>query len=107
VGISFGLDRVTEFSQVRVESTKVIVISLDKDSEAIKLARELRKSSVSCIFTNDKPGKALEYANSLQIPFAIFIGAEEIEKKKFKLKDMKSGEERYISETQLIKALAK
>lgn len=107
VGISFGLDRVMEFAQVKVQSTKVIVISLNKDKEAIKLARELRKSDVSCIFTNDKPGKALEYANSLQIPYAIFIGEEEIEKKKFKLKDMKSGEEKYLSEAQLLKALAK
>jgi histidyl-tRNA synthetase len=108
VGISFGLDRIMEFANVRVESAaKVLVISLNKDKEAIKLSRELRKSSVSCIFTNDKPGKALEYANSLQIPFAIFIGEEETEKNKFKLKDMKSGDEKLLSEAQIIKALAK
>jgi len=107
VGISFGLERVSELAKVEAEATQVIIISLSQDKESIKLAKKLRKSNVSCVVEFGKPGKALDYANSLQIPYAIFIGEEEIEKGKLKLKDMKSGEEKYLTEKQVLKALIK
>ena len=105
VGISFGLDRITELANVSLEKTKVIIISLDQDDEAIKLIRKLRKSSISCIPAFGNPSKALEFANSNEIPFAIFLGQQEIEKKKLKLRDMKSGAEKYLTEKQVVKAL--
>ena len=55
----------------------------------------------------DKPSKAMEYANAQKIPYVIFVGTEEIEKKMFKLKDMTSGEEKLMGEKQLIKFLGK
>ena len=44
-----------------------------------------------------KPSKALEYANSYNIKKTIFVGAKEVQKKKFKVKDMKTGKEKYIT----------
>jgi len=107
VGISFGLERMTELANVTTENTKVILISLEEDEEMIKLAKKLRKANISCVTQSGKPGKALEYANSLGIPYAIFIGSEEISQKKFKLKNMDSGEEKLLSEKMLIKKLTK
>ena len=43
-----------------------------------------------------KPSKALEYANSWKINRVIFVGAEEVRKKKFKIKDMKTGKEKIL-----------
>ena len=106
VGISFGLDRICELAQVKTVGIKVLVISLNQDKEMIKTGKLLRKSGISCITTSEKAGKALEYANSLQIPYVIFIGDEELQKKKFKLKEMKSGTEKYLAEKQLIKMLS-
>jgi len=107
VGISFGLERITSLSQIQTSETqKVLLISIDQEKETIKLARKLRKENISCSIT-EKVGKALEYANSLQIPYVIFIGKEEASKDKFKLRDMISGTEKLLNEKQLVKALSK
>jgi len=107
VGISFGLDRVAELADVKIETTKVMLISIDKDKHMIKIAKLLRKEEVSCITTSEKVGKALELANSLGIEKVVFIGEEEVKMKKFKLRNMKNGEEKLFSETRLISTLKK
>lgn len=103
-GISFGLDRIAVLSKIKIDNIKAIIISIVQDKASIKLAESLRKQQVSC-FIMDKLSKALDYANSQGIPFAIFIGAEELKKKKFKLRDMKTGKELLLNELELIKKL--
>ena len=44
-----------------------------------------------------KPSKALEYANSCNIKQVIFVGAQEVKSKKFKVKDMVTGKEKAIT----------
>jgi len=105
VGISFGLERLSELAEVKIDKIKNILISLNQDKETISLANKLRKNNIPCIIAFGKPGKALDFANSSDIPYAIFIGSEEISAKKFKLKDMKSGEEKLLSEKQIISKL--
>lgn len=107
VGISFGLERMTELANIPVESTKAMLISIDEDKTAIRLAKLLRKENVSCLTTSEKPGKAMELANSLGIKKVIFIGDAEVSQKKFKLRDMKTGQEKLLSESRLITALRK
>ena len=55
----------------------------------------------------DKIGKAMDYANSYSIPYVIFVGKDEVDKKKFKLKDMEKGDESLLSEKQIINKLKK
>ncbi len=107
VGISFGLDRVSAKANIESERTKVALISINQDKETIKLAQKLRSQNISCITTFEKIGKALEYADSYQIPYTIFIGKDEIAKKKYKLRNMKSGEESLLAEKSLIAKLKK
>lgn len=112
VGISFSLEAITglcesEISKLKIDNTKAIIISIEKDKESIKLAQNLRKNNVSCTINSQGPGKALEYANSYKIPFAIFVGKEEITSKKFKLRNMESGEESLLTEKSLISKLKK
>jgi histidyl-tRNA synthetase len=107
VGIAFGLERVSELAHVNVEATKVLLISIDKDKATSKLAKALRKEGISCLTTSDKPGKALEFANSLGIQNVVFIGEMEVQKNRFKLRDMKSGEEKLFSESKLISTFKK
>jgi len=103
-GISFGLDRLATLAKVSIEKPKVIIISISQDKTAIKLAQSLRAQGISC-FILEKISKSLDYANSQRIPFTIFVGAEELKKKKFKLRDMKSGREALLAESILIKRL--
>lgn len=106
VGISFGLERVTGLANISVpHPTRAVLISFNKDTHMIKLANALRMQGIACVTSSGKPGKALEYANALAIPYAVFIGEDEIAKKKWKCKDLTSGEEKYVSEKQLVKML--
>lgn len=108
VGISFGLDRITEvMKDVDVDTTKCLVISINQDKEAIVLANDLRMRGISSSLMYGKPSKALEYANSYNIPYVIFIGEVEVLKKKYKLKDMKTGKEEFLGEDDIVGLIRK
>jgi len=107
-GFGFGvsIERLELLANIPLSSKKVLIISLGQDKKAIELADKIRKIIPTQIFYG-KPGKALDYANSYNIPLVIFIGDEEVKSKKFKLKNMKSGKEKMISEKDLEKELNK
>ena len=100
-------ERVTELAEVNPPNTSAIIISINEEKEAIKLAKKLREANISCIPFFEKPSKALEYANSYGIKNAIFIGPDEKSKGKFKLRDLVSGKEQMLAESGIIKALKK
>lgn len=111
VGLSFSLEAIMglcqkEINRLELDNTKAIIISIDKDKEANKLAKTLRENEVSCIVSSMGPGKALEYANSYKIQYAIFIGKDEVAKKKFKLRNLTSGEESLLNEKSVITKLS-
>jgi len=106
-GISFGLDRLELMARVDSFVKRVLIISLNQDKNAIELASRIRGFGVSCSIFYGKPSKALDYANSLNIPLVIFIGDEEVKKKKFKIKNMNTGKERLIGINSLEKELKK
>ena len=99
VGISFG--RLLDYPDVEVESIKCLIISIKQDKKAVELVVKLRNKNISC-FVMDKLSKGLEYADSYKIKKVIFIGSEEIKKKKYKLRDMKTGKEEMLGERELI-----
>lgn len=47
---------------------------------------------------NKSIGKAMEYANVRGIGKVIFVGKDEVDKGKFRVKDMESGEEKVLDE---------
>lgn len=103
-GISFGLERLTQLAKIKLDNKKVLIININQDKKAIDLAEKLRKKNTPVIIS-EKISKALEYANSQNIPYVIFIGEDEVKKKKFKLRDMKTGKETILKEADLIKEL--
>lgn len=106
-GISFGLERLCKLAKIDIKPDKVLVISIGKDREALKLAKNLRKNNMPCVLMYGKITKALEYANSYGIEKVIFVGEEEVKKGKFKLKDMKSGKEEMLPEKEIIGRILK
>ncbi|MEK6817178.1 MAG: ATP phosphoribosyltransferase regulatory subunit [Nanoarchaeota archaeon] len=92
-GISFGLDRLSSLAKIDYEKEKYLVISLDKDKEAINIVKKLREKNKMVNLFYGKPSKALEYANSYKFSKVIFVGEKEIKNKKFMVKDMESGRE--------------
>jgi histidyl-tRNA synthetase len=106
-GISFGLERLSQLAKLKSQENKTLIISLGEDKESIKLASKLRKNNVPCVIMYNKVSKALDFANSYSINSVIFIGEEEIKKKKFKLKNMKTGKEEMLSEKDILETLIK
>jgi len=96
-GISFGLDRLSILSNIKDNQNNVLIVSLNEDKQAIKIANKLREMNNNVSIFYGKPSKALEYANSYNITQVIFVGAEEVKKKQFKIKDMVTGKERILT----------
>tara|TARA_Y100000034_G_scaffold120869_1_gene164416 strand:- start:1345 stop:2544 length:1200 start_codon:yes stop_codon:yes gene_type:complete len=106
-GISFGLDRLTMLAKVDEGFKRVLVISLGEDKESVGLAEKIRASNVPCEVYYGKLGKGLDYANSTGIPLVVFVGSEEVKKRKFKLKNMNSGKERLLSVGGLVREIVR
>jgi len=100
-GISFGLERLSNLAKVNIDKPDYLIISINQDSASIKLAEKLRKAGKTC-FILDKISKALEYANSNNIPQVIFLGEKEAKKNKIKIRDMKTGKEKLINKRELL-----
>lgn len=104
VGISIGLTRLfyklNELNLIKADKksiSDVLIIPMVEDlSIPISIATKLRENGIKTeIFLNNKKLKAkFKYADKLEIPYVIIIGEDEIENNKFKLKDMKTGEEK-------------
>lgn len=100
-GISFGLDRLELLAKIEQDNKKILIISISQDKKAVQLADRIRKMQIPCSIFYGKPTKALDYANSYQIPYVIFLGEKEVKKGKIKLRDMKTGKEKLMSEKNL------
>lgn len=106
VGVSIGLTRLfyklNELNLIKAEKksiSDVLIIPMVEDlSVPISIANKLRNNGVKTeIYLNNKKLKAkFKYADKLEIPYVIIIGEDEISQNKFKLKDMKTGEEKDI-----------
>ena len=92
-GISLGLEPLMLIENFKSEKEKFLIISLEQDSKAIKLAQKIRSENKIVSIYYGKPSKALEYANSYGFQKVIFVGEKEIKAKKFNIKDMKTGKE--------------
>ena len=93
-GISFGLDRLAMLAKVKYDDEKVLVVSLNQNVKAIQLAQKLRnKGEKVDLISVKNPSKALGYANSYGIKKVIFVGAREVKKKVFRVKNMTTGKQ--------------
>ncbi len=113
VGLTFGIDAIIDALKISkkikpIKSvTKVFIIPIRTEEEAVKLADNLRKQGINTEIDLMERGisKNLDYANSLGIPFVVFIGKKELEQKKVKLKNMDSGNEKLLNPEQLVNEL--
>jgi histidyl-tRNA synthetase len=96
-GISLGLDRLSMLANFNYGKNSVLIVSLNEDKQAIKIAGMLREKGDAVSIFYGKPSKALEYANSWNIKQVIFVGAEEVKTKKFKVKDMITGRQKVLT----------
>ena len=116
IGISFGLDRlflvINElklFPATSYNSVKVLILNfgVSFSYDLIELANFLRSNNVNAEFYPDSISlkKQLNYANKNGIPYVLFYGDEEKEKKCYNLKNMKTGNQEILSREKLLKTL--
>jgi len=88
------------------EKSKVYIITLDESSlkASYEIASKLREfTTVEADIMDKNLTKQLTYANEIGSEYSIIIGKDELNKKKFKLKEMKTGKEQLLTEEQIIK----
>ena len=103
-GIAFGFEPINLLAKVEGDKTNVQIISVGQDKEAIELAKKLRENGTSVNLIMDKAiGKALDYANSKGVEKVVFVGKDEVAKGKFKIKDMNTGKEEFLSADKILK----
>jgi len=106
VGISFGLEKIALTSEKSFEN-KIVIIAYNsqKKDKINEIEKELREKKIPCFLLEDSFVNAVEYASYYKIPYVLFVDTEEKEKKKFKLRNVKSGAEKTLSMKQIIKEL--
>ena len=114
VGVSFGLDRIYDALIEKQKSsqktnTQIYVIPIKTLKESMKIAQQLRDAGIKTDIDSigRGPSKNLEYANSLGIPYVVFVGKKELEDNKLKLRDMESGDEKLMDMGEIVKKFVK
>lgn len=109
VGISFGVDRIFDIIKPGKKETvsDVFIIPINTEKKAIKIVQKFRASGINSEIDlmSRGVGKNLNYANTQGIPYVIFAGEKELNKKKVKLRDMKTGKESLTTVEAIIKKL--
>ncbi|MBT4824170.1 histidine--tRNA ligase [Candidatus Woesearchaeota archaeon] len=125
VGISFGIEPISVMMTEKLKSeqkkdsgnenikktvTELYVIPIPFDQSSVKAAKiveELREAGLKVDMDLSGKGisKNLNFANSYNIPYVLFVGEEELKKKKFKLKDMIKGKEEFLDVKGIVKKL--
>lgn len=117
VGVSFGAERIYDvltqmdlFPAKLLKTTKVMFVNFGEKEEAycLPVLVKLRIKGINAeIFPeNAKMKKQMNYANKKEIPFVVLAGESEMEAGKFTLKNMETGEQKSVSEQELINALS-
>lgn len=113
VGISFGLDRIYLVLEELDLFSESIEISLDvlfinfgeaEADKSMELAKQLREKGIRCEVYPEaaKMKKQLQYADKKAVKFVVIIGEEELNSRKFTLKNMRSGQQSELSEMELL-----
>ena len=116
VGISFGADRIYDvlnalnlYPAEITSTTRVLFINFGEREAAfaMKCLDEVRRAGIAAeIFPETaKMKKQMEYANGLNVPFVAIIGEDELARGGMTLKNMDTGEQRFLTPSEAVKAL--
>lgn len=118
VGISFGIDRIFDVmnelnlypeSVNKGTTTKVLLTHFGEAEQqhCLQLAQSLRVNGINCeVYAEiSKIKKQFEYADKKQISFVIIVGSNEMQSKKYSLKNLGSGEQVELDLNEIIDKL--
>lgn len=113
VGISFGADRIYDvlnelnlYPEDADASLTVLFANFggEETGYCMKLCKELRSKGVDCeVYPTDaKMQKQFKYADSRKVKYVVIIGENERKEGKLQVKNMLSGEQQALSESELL-----
>lgn len=112
VGLGMGDVTIKDFLEIRnllpdyQSSTNLYLCTLSPDyfENANQLAVELRKKGlkVAINYSDKKVGDQISVADKKKIPFVICLGEDEIQNKKYKLKNLETGKEQEVAEKDIV-----
>jgi histidyl-tRNA synthetase len=113
VGISFGADRIYDVLNelnlypAETEARLTVLFANFGDAEAaycMQLCKRLRAAGVDCEVypSNSKMQKQFKYADNRNVKFVVLIGENEMQEGKLQVKNMETGEQNAVSETELM-----
>lgn len=113
VGISFGADRIYDvmdalnlFKGLEASPVQVMLVNFGEDTRttALKVLWKLRQEGISAEYFPEhaKIRKQFSYADKKGIPFTLVIGNEEAASGKYKLKNMRSGEQQDLDMEEIL-----
>ncbi len=117
IGFSFGADRIydvlvqkNQFPATLNPFADVLICPMEENTIAFaaEMARTLRSNTQQSVMVfpqAQKLGKQLDYANALNMKYAIIIGSNEIESQIFAIKNLLEGKQEHLDMPSLINLL--
>lgn len=118
VGISFGVERIYDVMEelklfdnidLHANTTRALFINFGGEAEtkAFQYLQQLRANDIPAeIFPSaEKMKKQIGYADKKGIPYAIFVGEEELKSRLLQVKNLKSGEQKTYKVEEVIELL--
>jgi histidyl-tRNA synthetase len=116
VGISFGADRIYDvlnqlnlYPETSQEQTRVLFVSFGNAelNYCLSWANALRQQGINTEIYPEpaKMKKQMSYADNKNIPFVAIVGETEMQENKVMLKNMKTGDQKLVSLTELEHAI--
>ena len=118
VGTTIGLDRIVDcitelnlLPNLPMTKTKILVANFAEETinQSLKLVTDLRKNNIASSFYPDaeKLGKQFKYASDMFIPFVAVIGPDEAKNNQVTLKNLSSGEQVTLPQSEIVDYMLK
>ncbi len=112
IGFALGMERLISLIPRASDQEKFLYLAhLGEEArrEGMRLVRALRSKGVECLveFKERNLKSQLSRANKLGASWVLIIGEEEVKKRKYQLKNMKTGRQDELTQEEIIKTLQK
>ncbi|MBD3414843.1 MAG: histidine--tRNA ligase [Candidatus Aminicenantes bacterium] len=110
IGFAMGMERLVSVMPDKKDSEKFLyIVHMGEKSKkvALELAKYFRDNGVECVleYKERKLRKQMSRADKLNAAWSLVVGEEEIKKKKYQLKDMKTGNQIEVTKQEALKRM--
>mgnify|MGYP003931038471 CR=1 FL=1 len=110
IGFAMGMERLLSVMPDKEEPERFLyIVHMGEDAKKVsmKLAQYFREKGVECVleYKDRKLKKQMSRSDKLKAAWTLVVGEEEIKKKKYQLKDMKTGDQKEVTKEEALKGM--